>query len=157
MNTVPHILFVCTGNLHRSVMAEVIMRAMLQQAGLQAMVASAGTLGLQGQPAPPQVLQACAELGLDASGHSNRPLTRSLVQRCDHIIVMEDRHGDAILELDPDAEPRVTYLGDYLQPPGDVADPIGQPMERFRECRDEILGALQRLLPALARSLPAQP
>lgn len=156
MNNVPHILFVCTGNLHRSVMAEAIMKAMLEQANLQAMVASAGTLGLQGQPAPPQIHEVCGELGLDVSGHSNRPLTRSLVQRCDHIIVMEDRHGDAVLELDPDADPRITYLGDYLDPPGDVADPIGQPLERFRACRDEILGALQRLLPALARALPSR-
>jgi protein-tyrosine phosphatase len=154
MQRTPHLLFVCTGNLHRSVMAAAMVEAMLRALGASAVVGSAGTLGLQGQPAPAAVQQVCQELGLDVSGHSNRPLTRSLVERSDRIIVMQDSHGDAVLRLSAQAEDRIIYLGDYLEPPGEVWDPIGQPLSRFRECRDLILGACQRLLPELLQSLP---
>ncbi len=149
----PTLLFVCTGNLHRSVMAAFIMEAMLSQAGLNANIGSAGTLGLVGQPAPPEVHTVCAELGLDVSSHSNRPLTLGLIELARRIIVMQDSHGDAILRLDPDAESRIIYLGDYCDPPGEVWDPIGQDIERFRECRDMILHALQKLLPDLVPAL----
>lgn len=149
----PRLLFVCSGNLHRSVMATALAAAMLEQAGRDAVTGSAGTLGLQGRASPPQVLDVCAELGLDVSAHRCRPLTLSLIQHADAIIVMEEKHGDVVLRLAPEADSRLFFLGDYADEPGDVFDPIGQPTEVFRQSRDHILGCLQRFFPELLRHL----
>ncbi len=149
----PRILCVCSGNLHRSVMAAALIDAMLKQAGRPALVGSAGTLGLQSRPAPPQVVEVCAELGLDVSEHLSRPLTLSVIQPSDAIIVMEDQHGERVLKLDETAETRLFYLGDYADEPGDIFDPIGSPTATFRQSRDHILSCLQRLLPDLLRLL----
>ncbi|MEO1267665.1 MAG: hypothetical protein AAFX99_06180 [Myxococcota bacterium] len=146
------LLFVCTGNLHRSVMAAAIAGGMFEELGDQGphvLISSASALGLHGRPAPPEVVTVCAELGLDVSHHRSQPLTRSLIQHANQIIVMADVHAGRVLELDPDAEPRILHLGDYHEPPGDIHDPIGESLEGFRASRDGILAALQRLLPEL--------
>lgn len=148
------LLFVCSGNLHRSVMGAALMDAMLAQAGCPARVTSAGTLGLRGHAAPPQVQTVCNELGLDVSGHRAQPLSQTLIQSAHAIIVMAEEHGEAVLEFDPGAQRRLYYLGDFADPPGDIFDPIGQPVEVFRQSRDHILGALQQLLPELLPRLP---
>ena len=62
---------------------------------------------------------------------------------------MEDQHGDCVLRMAPAAEHKLIYLGDYLDVPGDVPDPIGQSTDLFRASRDQILRALQRLLPEI--------
>lgn len=136
-------------------MAAAISDAMLQQARLPAIIASAGTLRLQGRASPQEVLTACAELGLDVSGHRSQPLTLSLIQHAQIIIVMEEAHSEVILRQAPGAEHKIIHLGDYSDPPGDVFDPIGQDLAVFRQSRDHILAALQRLLPTLARRLAA--
>ncbi len=147
------LLFVCSGNLHRSVMAAALMDAILQQAGHPANIGSAGTLGLTGRRSPQEVHDVLGELGLDVSDHLSRPLSRSLIDVADAVIVMEDRHGDIVLDKAPHAEDKIIYLGDYMAQPGDVADPIGGSEEVFRESRDRILAALQALLPRLLTQL----
>ena len=141
------LLFVCSGNLHRSVMSSAITAAMFQQLNRPALCVSAGTLGLQGQPAPEEVVTVCAELGLDVSGHSSQGLNRSLIQNADWIVAMAENHGDVILSLAPGAHDRLVFLGDYAEPEGDIWDPIGQDLAAFRRNRDHILAALQRWLP----------
>ena len=153
MKHTPRLLFVCSGNLHRSVMAQALGGAMMDQAGRKVIVGSAGTLGLQGRAAPPEVIEVCRQYGLDVSDHSSRPLTRSLIQHSDAIVVMEEAHGDMVLRLEPEADSRLFFLGDYAPEPGDIADPIGEPLERFVQSRDHILLCLQRLLPELLRHL----
>lgn len=148
------LLFVCSGNLHRSVMAAALTRTMFQQLQRPVQIASAGTLNLRGRAAPPSVHIVCGELGVDVSDHRSQGLTRSLIERADRVVVMEEHHGDQVLRLAPDAEARLIHLGDYRSPPGDVDDPIGQDLDAFRACRDTILAALQRLLPELLEVVP---
>lgn len=143
------LLFVCSGNLHRSVMAAALTRTMFQQLQRPVQIASAGTLGLRGRPAPYNVHLVCNEIGVDVSDHRSQGLTHSLIAHADRVIVMEEYHGDRVLKLDPEADERLIHLGDYFSPPGDVPDPIGQDVDAFRTCRDDILGALQKLLPEL--------
>lgn len=147
------VLFVCSGNLHRSVMAAALMEVILIQAGHPTNIGSAGTLGLTGRAAPPEVHEVLGELGLDASDHRSRPLSRSLIDRADAVVVMEDRHGDAVLDKAPHAESKIVYLGDYMTERGDVPDPIGGTVDVFRDSRDRILEALQALLPRLLAQL----
>ena len=106
------LLFVCSGNLNRSVMAAALTHALFRQLGRQVNIGSAGTLRLTGRPAPPEVHEVLGELGLDVTAHRSRPLSRTLIDLADAVIVMEDRHGDAVLGMAPDAEDRLFYLGD---------------------------------------------
>ena len=89
------VLVVCTANRGRSPIAEAILRRMLaeQGAGDRVVVESAGLCAYElefvGQPANPLSIAVAAKHGIDLSRHVVRPVTRSLVQASDLVIVME--------------------------------------------------------------------
>ena len=99
------ILVMCTGNICRSPMAEGLLRD-----GLRARfddtaptVSSAGTAGLEGNPAMAESVKAAAELGSDISAHRARALTRTMPQDADLVICMAAEHRDDVIRLANDA------------------------------------------------------
>ncbi len=134
-------LFVCTGNLCRSPMAEAIARAMAPGEAL----ASAGTWAGRGNPATREAVVAAAEAGGDLAGHRSQPLTRDLLAAADRVYVMTRSHVQAVEDLLPAAAGRT----ELLDPGGaEIADPYGLPIDDYRACRDQIVAALEaRLTP----------
>ncbi len=149
------ILLVCTGNTCRSPMAEVLCRDMLaerlgcgfdelEEHGI--MVMSAGIAAMMGGRASPHALEAVAELGFDLSGHETQPLTDTLVRHADVIYTMTRSHREAIAAQWPGAAERTRQLcGDGA----DIADPIGGPVEQYRQCAARIREELPRRLEEL--------
>jgi protein-tyrosine phosphatase len=88
------ILFICTGNVFRSMAAEYALKAHL---GPEAdyVVASAGTLALP-QAVPPKILQWLKERGVDPSTHKARKLTRELLEAAHLPVAMSVDHRDFI-------------------------------------------------------------
>jgi len=128
----PLILFVCTGNICRSPMAEHYARHRLQQLGLPLRVASAGFL-LPGLPASPQARQTLAEKGLSAENHRSTQLSAEVLRSAWRIYTMEERHRNDLVALAPNAAHKIFTLGEAAEMPGDVADPYMQPVARYRE------------------------
>ena len=59
-----HILFICTGNVSRSAVAECILRTMAEREGRNNLtVASAGVQNLYGQSYDPQMIATAAKYG----------------------------------------------------------------------------------------------
>src|SRR5881396_718122 len=92
------IVFVCSGTICRSPMAEAIARKLLADAKIPAMVISAGTLGINSNPAATHAVTAVQELGIDLSGHRSQGVTLQLLRMADHVLVMSPEHEDVILE-----------------------------------------------------------
>ncbi|MBO6075050.1 MAG: low molecular weight phosphotyrosine protein phosphatase [Paludibacteraceae bacterium] len=87
-----HILYICSGNLSRSPLAECITRQMLSEAGeTDITVSSAGTYDLQGEPYDPKMAEVAARHGYHLSGHAQQ-MTDEMLRNADYIIVMEDCH-----------------------------------------------------------------
>ncbi|MCI0342907.1 MAG: hypothetical protein L0216_17500 [Planctomycetales bacterium] len=147
------LLFVCSGNMCRSALAEHYAARALREMGRDDVsVASAGTLGMVGQPPFPLTLVVAEEEGLDLSAHRSRALSPYLVKEADAILVMTPGHREQILELHPDAGKKIQLLGSYR--PGkrkkdedaSIADPVGNDLEHFRSTFSQIREAVDFLL-----------
>src|SRR5947209_15332682 len=106
------ILFVCTGNVCRSPMAEGILRLALQGRG-DYRVESAGLGAMEGQPPSPYAVQAVRELGIDISKQRSRMLTSELVRQADFIFGMTHSHIDTVTMLYPQAAEKNFLLREF--------------------------------------------
>jgi protein-tyrosine phosphatase len=88
------ILFVCTGNVFRSMVAEHAMRAQLGSES-SFLVGSAG-IEAKPQTIHPVILARLRQKGCDPSLHLQRTLTQEMVDRTNLIIAMGRNHRDFI-------------------------------------------------------------
>ena len=125
-----HVLFICTGNSCRSVMAKAVLEKFLRESGLsqKVRVDSAGTASYYGIPAAPNTIQVMKELGEDVSMHKGKLVTMDLLKRSDFIYVMEHLHRDIVLNMLPWIGPKVMLLKEDEN----ISDPIGRPLEEYR-------------------------
>src|SRR5947209_8124298 len=122
---------VCTGNICRSPMAQILLERRLRERGLSATVESAGTNAHVGHPADVLAQQLMAARGLDLAGHRARQLGPEQLRAFDLVLVMEAWQQREVERMDPSARGRVHRLGRI----GDfeVPDPYGKGEKSFAE------------------------
>lgn len=156
------ILFVCTGNICRSPMAEYIALDMAKdfprlEATLRA--SSAGTSVYEGLPMSDYSRQALTQQGVPFFAHSARQITAAMVDEADLILTMSAGHLRDILRKYPQAGGKAHTLKGYAigeegLPQGsagvyDIADPYGGTPEDYLRAAREITAAMR---PALKRN-----
>lgn len=143
------VLFICTGNTCRSVMAAALMRSCV---GSDFEIASAGLAVNPGDRASAQVRTLLAEEGIDVSSHTAVSLDAALVERADLILVMTGRHLSVLLEQFPQAAAKTDLLKDYAGTAGlcsDIADPFCGSLEKYRQTLEEIRDSITKSIAKL--------
>ncbi|MBX9360015.1 low molecular weight protein-tyrosine-phosphatase [Streptomyces massasporeus] len=158
------VCFVCTGNICRSPMAEIVFRARVAEAGLDELVEvdSAGTGGWhEGDGADPRTVAVLEDNGYTGD-HTARQFRSSCFSRLDLVIALDSGHLGALRRLAPteqDAE-KVRLLRSYDPAAGDddldVPDPYYGGMDGFEECLEMVEAASTGLLAAVRKDVEAQ-
>lgn len=144
-----NVLFVCTGNICRSPIAEGLFRRLTgNRKDIE--IASAGVHAVRGQPPSVYAVEVCAEDGTNISDLRSQPLTGALVDQATHIFAMTGAHVETIQALFPQSAEKTFLLREFEEPGTtvwrDVPDPIGLGREVYEDCARIIKKALPGVL-----------
>ena len=148
------VLFICTGNVCRSPLAEGYLKSLLAQRGVQGVdVESAGVAALSGAPPFECATSVAEEYHFDISGNTARQLTPELIQSSDRILCMEAWQAQAVMQMDPRSVNKVALLGNF-HPDGrslfQIPDPaefdFPETLRTFQAIKASVEGLFQSLL-----------
>lgn len=139
------ILFVCTGNVCRSPMAEYLLRHRADAAA-DLRVVSAGVAALVGDPVDSGSAAALAELGIDSGAHRARRLDPWEAGDADLILTAEVAHREAVVGEVPAALRRTFTMKEFARLLPHVGDGRpGELIDRAAQIRG-MYGAVPRAL-----------
>jgi len=149
------VLFLCYGNINRSALADALLRGYAEDTGVN--VFSAGFHPQVGRPPDPVMVEVAADHGVDMRELRSSTVDREMVQGSDIIFVMEKRHRDRLLEMEPGADDRIFLLGAVpggADLTGEIGDPFGQTRESYLACFARIARAIDHIKAVLAARSP---
>jgi protein-tyrosine-phosphatase len=141
------VLFLCTGNICRSPMAEFMLRHRLAALGVDARVSSAGLFEDDMSPTA-EAVAVMAALGLDTSGHRSRRMTQPMIDDADLVLGMARMHLREALTVLPSAWPKTFTLKELVRRaewvgPREPWQPFAEWLEKVHagRSRTELLGS----------------
>ena len=105
-----NVMMVCIGNICRSPIAE----ALLKHQQPQLKVFSSGLGALVGRPADPKSVALMKAKNIELNNHCAQQINTVLVSASDLILVMEQKHVDAIQAKFPEARGKVHLIGKWI-------------------------------------------
>lgn len=124
------VLFVCTGNTCRSVMARYYFEHAWKDDPLKQDICvefnSCGTMGIENMPASYGASAVLAEEGIESNDHFSKKLSPEIISEADIIVAMTQTHKKIIQNMVSGLK-NVFLLSDLIEDPSftDVPDPVG--------------------------------
>jgi protein-tyrosine phosphatase len=141
------ICFVCMGNICRSPMAEVVMRSMVLQAGLEDQIelCSAGTGGWHvGDSADQRARATLAARGYDGESHRAQQFAADWFDDNDLVLAVDESTYAALRSLDPGAAAEKLWLLREFDPLADGDLDVPDPYYGGQRGFDDVLDMVER-------------
>lgn len=150
--TPPRVVFVCWGNICRSPMAERVAKKAFEDAGVPAVITSAGVSSEEyGNPMDPRAVRVLSAHGYDTSPHRVHKITADDIDRADLVIAAEPLHVTRLQRLAPDAE-HIQLISDFdpdAAPGTPLPDPWYGPASGF----EHTLSAIEQAMPGIVEAV----
>lgn len=154
------IIFICTGNMCRSPMAEGLLRKRLDEIGrYDIFVSSMGTHAQSEQKATDYAITVCSERDIDITKHLSRQLVPQELKESDLIFAMEPVHKDFLVTFFPLVKDRTFLLGSWPGPDnkkGTIKDPVGSSIENYRKTFRILSDHIERIIPFILLRFPEE-
>lgn len=142
-----HVIFICTGNICRSAMADGYLKYRIKELGKEQVVtvSSAGTHATQGEESPSNAKRAIEKYGANISLHTATTLERANLEQATHILVMTNRHKRDVIARYPNVKEKVKLLGEYAKEKRykEIDDPWGYSFDIYEKCAKEIVDSIE--------------
>lgn len=153
----PLILFVCTGNICRSPLAEYYFRVSSEQHGLPFRATSAGFLEA-GHKISEHSRTLLAEEGINSCSHKSQVIDSIMIRKSYLILTMEERQREMLLRISPQAAGKVSTLSefcgvDYCRDGSDIEDPYGSTPDFYRQTYEQIKHRIDKLVQILRKEV----
>lgn len=148
------ILFVCTGNTCRSVIAEYIFNKLIKDEKLDDKIEaiSCGTAAQPHYRIPDIVLSLFKKENINFNHHTPTKINRKLLEEADYVFTMEKAQKDYILNYYPEYKEKISLLLEFIDKEGEIYDPIGLPEEEYIKRFNEIKTYIELLVRKFVQS-----
>ena len=151
------IMFVCTGNICRSAMAECILKDKIQKRGYigRVRVCSSGVSAYTGDIPTDEAISVMEdEYNLDLATHRATNVEDSNVTHMDLILAMTVRHKFFLISMYPQLKDNIFTLREYVGAPENdmnIDDPYGYGKNVYSDCAKQINDCIDELLVKLEK------
>ena len=137
------IMFICTGNICRSAMAEGMMKKLAKDNNLNLDICSCGIYAEDGDYATYNAVEAAKYYNVNIEEHRATNIRRSRINEMDIILCATESHKQSVLYMYPELKEKVFTMKEYaeLDKNGqnmDIKDPWGYDMNVYQNCAEEI-------------------
>jgi len=144
------ILFVCSANISRSFLAEMLLRNEMEKLKLDNIsVTSAGLNASPGNPPDPEMVSYLIKKDIPVKEHESKQITEQVVDWADFIFIMEKDHQTTIEGTWPQAKGKVELLGKFISggpDPDDIVDPFRRSPYHYRLAQSQITLSIESLV-----------
>lgn len=150
------VMFICTGNICRSAMAEGILKKLVNDKKLDIQVYSCGTYAETGDYATYNAIEAAKLYDVDITNHRATNIRDSKIKDMDVILCATMSHKQTVLYMYPELEGKVYTMKEYagLDKNGqdlNISDPWGYDMNVYTNCIQEINLCIEKMIDKLVK------
>lgn len=144
------IMFICTGNICRSAMAEGIMKKIVKDKNIDAKVYSCGIYAETGDYATYNAIEAAKKYNVNISSHRATNIRESNIEEMDLILCATQSHKQSVIYLYPNLREKIYTMKEYAKLDNngqdmDIKDPWGYDMNVYTNCVMEIEKCIQEI------------
>lgn len=135
------IMFVCTGNICRSAMAEALLKEQIKEKGVENRILACSS-GIYAYTGDVSTYEACKimkdEYNINLTNHRATAIRESKIEEMDLILCMTFAHKNTLNMIYPNLKNKIFLIKEYVGLDGEVDDPWGGSLSTYSDCAKEL-------------------
>ncbi len=143
------IMFICTGNICRSAMADGLMKKLVKEQNKDIESYSCGIFAENGDMPTFNAIEAIKEYGVDLKNHRATNIRNSKIKDMDIILCATVSHKNNVKAMYPELRDKIFTIKEYAEFDEnnlDIPDPWGYDIETYRFCASTISKCLKKII-----------